>query len=133
MPGPAVPARRPGADAGRGRAAAHAEPRPLAAARRSAETAAGGGAAGATASHCRTRSPAGRASEQRRRPAARRALEKGSRFVASECPLAASHIVAGMEQLAAMKNKDDLTQNLPPAGRAYHPIELFAMAYGLVR
>jgi glycerol-3-phosphate dehydrogenase subunit C len=67
------------------------------------------------------------------RPAARRALEKGSRFVASECPLAASHIVAGMEQLAAMKNKDDLTQNLPPAGRAYHPIELFAMAYGLVR
>ncbi|MBT5676290.1 MAG: hypothetical protein HOJ07_11415, partial [Rhodospirillaceae bacterium] len=69
------------------------------------------------------------------KPVARRALEAGSRFVASECPLAASHIVAGMEQLAAAPGKDgaenELGKNLPEAGRTYHPIELFAMAYGL--
>lgn len=69
------------------------------------------------------------------KPVARRALEAGSKFVASECPLAASHIVVGMEQLAMTKNKDgsenNLGKNLPEAGRAYHPIELFAMAYGL--
>ena len=35
------------------------------------------------------------------KPTARHALENGSRFIASECPLAASHIVAGMELLAA--------------------------------
>ncbi len=69
------------------------------------------------------------------KPVARRALEAGSRFIASECPLAASHIVTNMEQLAAAANKDgaenELGTNLPEAGRSYHPIELFALAYGL--
>ena len=63
------------------------------------------------------------------KPTARRALETGSRFVASECPLAASHIVAGMERLAS--ESEDAAKGLPEAPRAYHPIELFAKAYGL--
>jgi glycerol-3-phosphate dehydrogenase subunit C len=41
--------------------------------------------------------------------------------VASECPLAGDHIAQGMEEL-------DASVSVP---RAYHPIELFAMAYGV--
>ncbi len=63
------------------------------------------------------------------KPTARRALEKTSRFIASECPLAASHIVAGMERLAA--DNKEATTGLPQEPRAYHPIELFAKAFGL--
>jgi glycerol-3-phosphate dehydrogenase subunit C len=63
------------------------------------------------------------------RPVAQAALDKANRFVASECPLAATHIVNGMEKLAA-EAKDD--KDLPEGARAYHPIELFAKAYGLV-
>ena len=63
------------------------------------------------------------------KPTARRALEKASRFIASECPLAASHIVAGMERLAA--DNKEATTGLPQEPRAYHPIELFAKAFGL--
>ena len=63
------------------------------------------------------------------KPTARRALETASRFVASECPLAASHIVAGMERLAA--DNKEAAKGLPEGQRAYHPIELFAKAYGL--
>jgi len=66
------------------------------------------------------------------KPTARRALETGSRFVASECPLAASHIVAGMERLVAeSEEQKDGAPALPNVTRAYHPIELFAQAYGL--
>jgi len=66
------------------------------------------------------------------KPTARRALETNSRFVASECPLAASHIVAGMELLAAeSKELKDGAPALPKVTRAYHPIELFARAYDL--
>jgi glycerol-3-phosphate dehydrogenase subunit C len=63
------------------------------------------------------------------RPVARSALEKANRYVASECPLAAAHIVNGMEKLAAGDAKQ--LGALPPARRAFHPIELFAKAYGL--
>ncbi|HJN04511.1 MAG TPA: heterodisulfide reductase-related iron-sulfur binding cluster [Alphaproteobacteria bacterium] len=53
------------------------------------------------------------------RPAARSAVDKGAAFFASECPLAGKHIVQGMEKLEG------------EAGcRAWHPIELFARAYG---
>jgi glycerol-3-phosphate dehydrogenase subunit C len=57
------------------------------------------------------------------RPVARQALQSGKAHVASECPLAAEHIVQGMERLAA--------------GGAFphdplHPIQLFAKAYGLM-
>jgi glycerol-3-phosphate dehydrogenase subunit C len=63
------------------------------------------------------------------RPVAQAALEKANRYVASECPLAATHIVNGMEKLAS-ETKDD--KGLPLGTRAYHPIELFAKAYGLI-
>jgi Fe-S oxidoreductase len=45
-------------------------------------------------------------------------------FVASECPLAAAHIVQGIERL------DDTAQT--PA-RAWHPVEIFALGYGIAR
>ncbi len=55
------------------------------------------------------------------RPVARRALDSGRPLVASECPLAAEHIVQGIERLDAAR---------APA-TARHPIELMALAYGL--
>ena len=55
------------------------------------------------------------------RPVARTAAKSDKAYVASECPLAAEHILQGME--------DQDTAAKP--GRSYHPIELFAMAYGL--
>ena len=45
-------------------------------------------------------------------------------FVASECPLAAAHIMQGIERL------DDAPST---ATRAWHPIEIFAMSYGIIR
>ena len=60
------------------------------------------------------------------RPVAKQALEKANRHVASECPLAASHVVRGMEILAA-----DKTEALPEGRVARHPVELLAEAYGL--
>jgi len=54
------------------------------------------------------------------RPVARQAVESGKTYIASECPLAAMHIVQGMERL----------DGRPPSA-ALHPIELFARAYGL--
>jgi len=62
------------------------------------------------------------------RPLARTALEKANRYVASECPLAALHIVNGMEKLAS---ESSASKGLPADKRAFHPIELFAKAYGL--
>lgn len=55
------------------------------------------------------------------RPVARTAAKSNKPYVASECPLAAEHILQGMEEQDAQA---------APA-RSYHPIELFAMAYGL--
>jgi glycerol-3-phosphate dehydrogenase subunit C len=57
------------------------------------------------------------------KPAARQAMKNGKAFVASECPLAATHLVQGM---AALNGESE-----PPA-QAFHPIELFARAYGLI-
>jgi len=55
------------------------------------------------------------------KPVARTALKNQSAYLASECPLAADHIVQGLEKLEpATKPK-----------KALHPIELFAKAYGL--
>ena len=56
------------------------------------------------------------------KPAARTALTQGKRYVTSECPLAARHLLEGMREL-----KPDAAV---PA-RPYHPIELLAQAYGL--
>jgi len=55
------------------------------------------------------------------RPVVRQAVESGCAHVASECPLAAEHILQGLERL------DDA----PAFNRAPHPVELFAQAYGI--
>jgi glycerol-3-phosphate dehydrogenase subunit C len=55
------------------------------------------------------------------RPVAQQALKLNRPHVASECPLAASHILQGMERLDG--------GGVP--GEALHPIQLFARAYGL--
>ena len=55
------------------------------------------------------------------RPVARSALKDSQKYVASECPLAADHILQGMEKLDPERTPE----------RSYHPIELLAKAYGL--
>ncbi|MGE5766015.1 MAG: hypothetical protein ACM35H_02445 [Bacteroidota bacterium] len=57
------------------------------------------------------------------RPAARQTAQAAKAYVASECPLAGQHLLQGIERLP-MENK-------PQVARSYHPIELFAKAYGL--
>ncbi|MFP6769175.1 MAG: heterodisulfide reductase-related iron-sulfur binding cluster, partial [Planctomycetaceae bacterium] len=56
------------------------------------------------------------------KPVARAAAKAAKPYIASECPLAADHIVQGMGRL----DRDG-----GPVGAAIHPIELFARAYGL--
>jgi glycerol-3-phosphate dehydrogenase subunit C len=55
------------------------------------------------------------------RPVARQAVSNGKAYLASECPLAGLHIAQGIEEQGVAK---------PPEPR--HPIELMALAYGLV-
>jgi glycerol-3-phosphate dehydrogenase subunit C len=55
------------------------------------------------------------------RPVAQAAVKQAKAYVASECPLAADHIVQGMERIDAAK---------APA-RSWHPMELMALAYGI--
>ncbi|HEY5210100.1 MAG TPA: heterodisulfide reductase-related iron-sulfur binding cluster [Stellaceae bacterium] len=55
-------------------------------------------------------------------PVARQAVKNDKMFVASECPLAAAHILQGMARTDATKT---------PA-ESFHPIELFARAYGVL-
>jgi glycerol-3-phosphate dehydrogenase subunit C len=57
------------------------------------------------------------------KPVARQAGKNGKAHLASECPLAATHILQGMELLDG--------ETKPPAA-AFHPIELVARAYGLM-
>lgn len=56
------------------------------------------------------------------RPAARQALERARPNVVSECPLAALHILQGMDRLAEGEKAMPAT--------APHPVELMARAYG---
>ena len=56
------------------------------------------------------------------KPVARAAAKAAKPHIASECPLAADHIVQGMGRL---------DEEGGPVGTAVHPIELFARAYGL--
>jgi glycerol-3-phosphate dehydrogenase subunit C len=56
------------------------------------------------------------------RPAARQVANSGKKLVASECPLAGMHLLQGMERQEA--------ENMPDTETAYHPIEIFARAYG---
>jgi glycerol-3-phosphate dehydrogenase subunit C len=55
------------------------------------------------------------------KPVAQNAVKQAKAYVSSECPLAADHIVQGMERL----DKDKT-----PA-RSWHPMELMALAYGI--
>lgn len=57
------------------------------------------------------------------RVAARQSAQAGKAYIASECPLAGQHILQGIDRL----KMDDK----PEVARSYHPIELFAKAYGL--
>jgi glycerol-3-phosphate dehydrogenase subunit C len=59
------------------------------------------------------------------RPVARQALEGGRGAVVSECPLAALHILQGMEWLNAETGQGAVPETAP------HPIEIMARAYGL--
>ena len=56
------------------------------------------------------------------KPAARQAKKASSVYVASGCPLAADHILQGMEMIDGIK---------PKVEKATHPIELIAKAYGI--
>ncbi|MFQ5467376.1 MAG: heterodisulfide reductase-related iron-sulfur binding cluster [Kiloniellaceae bacterium] len=76
-----------------------------------------GGAWGVMKAHFQTALKVGR-------PAARRAAESGKTHLVSECPLAGTHIVQGVERLA----KDGAAHAFTAAR---HPIELMARAYGL--
>jgi len=56
------------------------------------------------------------------KPVARSAAQSNKPYIASECPLSASHIIQGMDKLS-----EQAAQTPAPI----HPIELFAMAYGI--
>ena len=56
------------------------------------------------------------------KPAAQMALKNDTSFVASECPLAADHLMQVMEIVGG--------DNKPRPTRGTHPIELLAQAYG---
>ena len=60
------------------------------------------------------------------KPAMRLAVNQGRGHIASDCPLAAKHIVQGASELAE-QNGAEL-----PARKPEHPIEIFARAYGLM-
>ena len=59
------------------------------------------------------------------KPVARQAAEAGKGMLVSECPLAALHILQGMDRLAAEKGEGTVPDTAP------HPIEILARAYGL--
>ena len=53
------------------------------------------------------------------------AVKNASRYLVSECPLAADHILQGMERVSGDMEKQP--------SRTFNPIELVAEAYGLTR
>ncbi|WP_366555709.1 heterodisulfide reductase-related iron-sulfur binding cluster [Aquibaculum sediminis] len=63
------------------------------------------------------------------KPVARDTYKAGHKYVASECPLAGTHILQGLERIDADTAAED---KKPVPQRAHHPIELFARAYGLI-
>jgi glycerol-3-phosphate dehydrogenase subunit C len=56
------------------------------------------------------------------KPVARKAVEKGSAHIVSECPLARDHILQGVERISGAS---------PKVSQVQHPIQLIALAYGL--
>ncbi|MBS0221747.1 MAG: glycerol-3-phosphate dehydrogenase [Proteobacteria bacterium] len=59
------------------------------------------------------------------KPAAQAALKNNTNHMASECPLAADHLMQVMEMIAGEQDQK------PKPARAEHPIEILARAYGL--
>lgn len=62
------------------------------------------------------------------KPVARDVYKAEHRYVSSECPLAGMHILQGMERIAAEQPEGE---RKPIPSASHHPIELFALAYGL--
>jgi glycerol-3-phosphate dehydrogenase subunit C len=62
------------------------------------------------------------------KPVARDVYKAEMTYLASECPLAGTHIVQGLERIDAVTDEDE---RKPYAKESEHPIELFARAYGL--
>ena len=60
------------------------------------------------------------------RPAARQSRESGAKFLVSECPLARDHILQGRERLSSDADSDT------NVAAYHHPIQLMALAYGLI-
>jgi len=58
-------------------------------------------------------------------PAARQVAKASAKYVASECPLAAEHLLQTMDRLTGVSAPADIPQHAP------HPVELFAKAYGV--
>ncbi len=63
------------------------------------------------------------------KPVARSMAKAGKAYVASECPLAAKHIVQGMAALADQGM--EASADGPPPHVPRHPVELLALSYGL--
>ena len=59
------------------------------------------------------------------RPVMRQVAEQARGHVVSDCPLAANHILQGARAMAEKDQKEF------PARKPEHPIEIFALAYGL--
>jgi glycerol-3-phosphate dehydrogenase subunit C len=59
------------------------------------------------------------------RPVFRKAAEQARGHIVSDCPLAATHILNGAQEIAEKEGK------VLPAKKPEHPIEIFALAYGL--
>jgi glycerol-3-phosphate dehydrogenase subunit C len=59
------------------------------------------------------------------KPAARNVAKTGNRFVTSDCPLAAKHLVQEIEMLGSPTDEK-------PAPQMAHPIEIMARAWGLI-
>jgi glycerol-3-phosphate dehydrogenase subunit C len=57
------------------------------------------------------------------RPVAQSAVKSGMALIASECPLAARHVLQGMAEIAP--------DGQAPS-QAFHPVEIIAKAYGLI-
>jgi glycerol-3-phosphate dehydrogenase subunit C len=60
------------------------------------------------------------------RPVFRTTVQQARGHIVSDCPLAAVHILNGAKETAARDGKE------LPARKAEHPIEIFALAYGLI-
>jgi glycerol-3-phosphate dehydrogenase subunit C len=59
------------------------------------------------------------------RPAMKTAVNQARGHIVSDCPLAANHLYNGAKEMAEKDGKDF------PAQKPEHPIEIFALAYGL--